>query len=138
MEKWIDKYSNIIPKDNYTVRLVNGEENGLTINLIGSENEIIIEFGLVKAIRMLDEGIVLRWLYSDRQIEKYKTEKFESVIYIMEEGEFSSFIEKISGEYWDTFNVIHYLIITLNYNIEVISETEPTITIVQNSIGEHR
>ena len=58
MEKWKEVFVGIIPKAVYQVQLINGEKQGLTIKLSSSQTCVMINFGMVQAVRMLDEGIV--------------------------------------------------------------------------------
>lgn len=97
---WKEIFKDIIPKDNYQTQLINGEEKGLIVELIGNVHKVIINFGLVRALRMLEEGIVQKGVYSDDEISKYKAE------------------EK------------HYVIITQNYNIDIMTEYIPSIEVL--------
>ena len=40
-----------------------------------------MKFGEVKAVRMIDEGIVQTDIYSENEVQKYKKEKFKNMIY---------------------------------------------------------
>ena len=97
MEKWEEIYKGKIPKDKYKVQITNSEERGLIIELRGIQYQAIIKFGAVQAIRMLDEGIVQDGMYSDKEIEKYRKQDFENVIYELTDGEFEKTIRKISA-----------------------------------------
>ena len=129
MEKWTEIFEGAIPTDNYQIQLINGEENGLTIELSGQKQKVVIKFGVVKAVRMLDEGIVQNNLYSQNEIERLGATGFKNVIYEITDGEFGKQIENISEGMWDTFVARHYIVITQNYNIDVITEWEPEILI---------
>ena len=109
MEKWKEVFVGIIPKAVYQVQLINGEKQGLTIKLSSSQTCVMINFGMVQAVRMLDEGIVQSNLYS--------------------ENEFSEQINQISDGYGEALNLKHYVVITQNYNIDIVTEWEPTIEI---------
>ena len=39
-------------------------------------------------------------------------------------------IQNISDEYWETLDAKHYVVITQNYNIDIITEWEPEINIL--------
>lgn len=52
------------------------------------------------------------------------------MIYEVVEGEFSKQIENIADGYWEVLDAKHYVIITQNYNIDIITEWEPEIRIV--------
>ena len=80
MEKWKEVFIGTIPKAVYQVQLINGEKQGLTIKLLSSQTCVMINFGMVQAVRMLDEGIVQSNLYSENEIRKYKDNDFQNII----------------------------------------------------------
>ena len=129
MEKWKEVFGGIIPKAVYQVQLINGEKQGLTIKLSSSQTSVMINFGMVQAVRMLDEGIVQSNLYSENEIRKYKDNDFRNIIYEVQDGEFSEQINQISDGYGEALNLKHYVVITQNYNIDIVTEWEPTIEI---------
>ena len=129
MEKWKEVFGGIIPKAVYQVQLINGEKQGLTIKLSSSQTCVMINFGMVQAVRMLDEGIVQSNLYSENEIRKYKDNDFRNIIYEVQDGEFSKQINKISDGYGEALNLKHYIVITHNYNIDIATEWKPTIEI---------
>ena len=129
MEKWKEVFGGIIPKAVYQVQLINGEKQGLTIKLSCSQTCVMINFGMVQAVRMLDEGIVQSNLYSENEIRKYKDNDFRNIIYEVQDGEFSEQINQISDGYGEALNLKHYVVITQNYNIDIVTEWEPTIEI---------
>jgi len=129
VEKWTEIFEDVIPLDNYQTQLSNGDEKGLIIELVGQKHSVVIKFGAVKAVRMLDEGIVQNNLYSQNEIERLSVTRFKNVIYEITDGEFSKQIENISEGMWDTFVARHYIVITQNYNIDIITEWEPEILI---------
>ena len=88
MEKWKEIYKGNIPKDNYKVQVTNSEESGLIIELKGIKYQVTIKFGVVQAIRILDEGIVQDGVYSNKEIEQYRENHFENIIYKLTDGEF--------------------------------------------------
>ncbi|MBC1488049.1 hypothetical protein HCJ52_04910 [Listeria sp. FSL L7-1485] len=133
MEIWKDTFIKQIPKDEYTIDLNNGEEEGLKIVLNGENDghKVLLDFGAVSSYRLLDEGIVLNEnLFNQDEVEKYKKDNFQSTIYKIENGEFSKFINGISNDMFDVYDMKHFMIITLNYVIEVVSSFEPTIEIL--------
>ena len=83
----------------------------------------------IQAVRMLDEGIVQSNLYSENEIRKYKDNDFRNIIYEVQDGEFSEQINQISDGYGEALNLKHYVVITQNYNIDIVTEWEPTIEI---------
>lgn len=115
------------------MQLINGEEQGLIIELSSASARVMIKFGVVHAVRMLDEGIVQRDLYSDSEIKSYKEDGFSNVIYEVQEGEFGKQINQIVDGYGEYLNLRHYVVITQNYNVDIITECEPTVEILQGS-----
>ncbi len=127
MEKWKEIYKGNIPKDNYKVQVTNSEESGLIIELKGIKYQVTIKFGVVQAIRILDEGIVQDGVYSNKEIEQYRENHFENIIYKLTDGEFEKTIRKISAGITDFLETKHYVIISQNFNIDVISDWEPEL-----------
>ena len=129
-EHWKEMFKGMIQEDSYEVKLINGEATGLIIEFHGKHNAFCVKFGVVSAVRMLDEGIVQADLYSENEVKKYKNEKFKNVIYEVAAGRFKEEIKNIADGYLDVLGVKHYVIITMNYNIDIISEWEPEIEIL--------
>ena len=130
MENWNEIFAGIIPQDNYQTQITNGEDKGLVLELKSNNNHVVLNFGVVQAIRMLDEGIVQKELYSYNELEKFKKDGFKNVVYEVTGGEFAKQIQNISDGYLETLNAKHYVVITQNYNIDIITEWEPEINIV--------
>lgn len=130
MEKWIEVFKNIIPNNKYSMRLSFGEENGLLI-ILNSKNKfnVKIDFGVIKAFRVWDEGVVINGVFSEFEISKFKQNTFSNVIYKIENGTFKKEILETLGEYSDFINLDHYIIITINYIVEVITEWTPEIKV---------
>ncbi len=64
---------------------------------------VMIKFAMVQVVWMPDEGIVHSNHYSDNEI---------------------------SNGYGEVLNLRHYVVINQNYNIDIVSEWEPTIEIL--------
>lgn len=131
MEQWEEIYKSTIPVGKYETLVKNGEESGLFIKLESIEYVISISFGVVSAFRVLDEGMVLEGLFDEDEISKYKRNNFSNTIYKIQGGEFSNFIKKTSNELYDYLDLKHYIIITMNYVIEIISKWEPSLEILK-------
>lgn len=131
MERWKEIFVDKIPKGIYQIQMQNGESRGLIITLSNDYVRVIIRFGLVQAVRMLDEGIVQNNLYSDIEIEKYKKDNFKNVIYEVQNGNFMEQINEISAGYGEILNLKHYILVTQNYNVDIVTEWEPSIEIKQ-------
>jgi len=131
MEQWEEVLKGMIPEGKYQVLLENGEEGGLSVRLKNTDNLVYINFGVVSALRMLDEGIVLNGLFDDSQIQKYKEKDFANIIYKIENGEFSKFAKSIGDDLYEYLDLKHFVIVTLNYIIEVITRWDPQINVVR-------
>ena len=129
MEIWEKVFEEKIPKENYEMLLQNGEKDGLVITLSSVRHKVRIDFGAVSAVRMLDEGIVLNDFFDDRQTEEFQKHGFGNTIYQIIDGEFDKFVRKIGGDLYDCLRFKHYMIISLNFIVEVITEWEPDIAI---------
>lgn len=132
MELWRKVFEGQIPKENYEMLLQNGEKSGLVITLSSTKYNVFINFGMVSAVRILDEGIALNDLFDDEQIKDYRKVQFDNTIYQIIDGEFDGFVRKIGGELYDYLNFKHYIVISLNFIIEIITEWEPDIKIIEN------
>ena len=130
MEIWQAVFPDIIPKDNYQTQLSNGRFQGLILELKGRFHCVDLKFGIVQAIRILDEGIVQNDLYSCSSLSNLKSEGFKDIIYEVIDGEFGKQIQNISCGYYDALEERHYVIITNDYNIDVVTEWQPEITIL--------
>ena len=130
MENWHEVFTGQIPKELYQMQLINGEKQGLTIELSSANVCVMIKFGVVQAVRMLDGGIVQKDLYSDTEIKRYKEDGFSNVIYEVQEGEFGKQINQIADGYGEYLNLRHYVVITQNYNVDIITEWEPTVEVL--------
>ena len=131
MEKWVEIYKGVIPPGRYTTEARCGEKEGVVIFLESKENSVKLDFGALSAIRILDEGVVLQEIFNKSEFERYDENEFSNTIYKLDEGDFGKFIKKLSGEtVYDFLEYGHYLIITLNYYIEVVSRWEPDIEVI--------
>ena len=129
MEEWKEVFKGIIPTGDYQTQIINGEDKGLVIKLISSNNHIVLKFGMICAMRVLDEGIVQKEIYPEHIIKMLKKDDFKNVIYEVYDGGFLIEIKNMSDGYLEILNVKHYVIITQNYNIDIITEWEPEIRV---------
>ena len=129
MERWKEVFVGKIPKAIYQMQLINGEKQGLTIELLSNHTCVKLQFGVVLAVRMLDEGIVQNNIYCDNEIQKFKDTNFQNVIYEVQDGELAKQIAQISEGYEAVLDLKHYVVITQNYNVDIITEWEPTLVI---------
>lgn len=129
MEQWQEVYERKIPKNQYEMLLQNGEKDGLIIKLVSPQCNVLLNFGVVSAFRVLDEGVALNGLFADEQIDKFRDTGFSNVIYQITEGDFEGFIQQISGGLYEYFSLKHYVVISENYIVEIITEWEPDIQV---------
>lgn len=132
-EQWEEVFPHRIPADVYSTRLINGEEQGLQIELLGSKHIVHLKFGVVKAIRMFEEGMAIDGPYSQKETQRYKENQFQNVIYQVKNGEFGRFADTIAGGFAQVMEWKHYLVITQNYNMEILTEAEPDIEVEQQN-----
>ena len=52
-------------------------------------------------------------------------------IYKIQNGDFDKFVKQIGNELYEYLDLKHYIIVTINYVIEVITEWEPRIKVVE-------
>lgn len=132
MEKWAEVFAGQIPKGNYEMLLQNGEKEGLKITLSSPAHKVILAFGAVSAVSMLDEGIALNDLFDNEQIETFRGREFDNTIYQMTDGELDRFVQKAAGELYNHLDLKHYVIISMNYIVEVITQWGPDIYVSNN------
>ena len=134
-ESWVDIFPGVIPHQRYDVQLEMGEENGLIVNLLSSQFHVKIDFGLVRATNILDEGIELNESQSDEDdnsLHYFREEGFPSTIYQILDGAYLRYVKDILGEsLFSFYDLRQYSIITRNFVIMVITQEAPTITVHQ-------
>ena len=134
IEIWKEVFKNKIPKDQYEVLLESGEKTGLIIKLSSENYKILIDFGIVLGFRVLDEGIILNDSSNFEQVQSLKKHGFDNIIYEIINGEFLRFIKQIGGNLCDYVELKHYIIITINYVIEIVTQWKPDIEVMKLDI----
>ena len=137
MEKWTEVFKEVIPIGNYQVSLNNGETKGLYIELESFTYKVAINFGDSSAVRMIEEGTLLNnGPYSEQELLKYKPNNFSNTIYRVEDGQFGNYIKDKCRDVYEYLDYKHYLIITLNYCIDIVTQWEPEIEVklIQNKM----
>ena len=128
-EIWQDPFQGIIPRNNYSVQLSDGEESGLVVTLKSEHTTVTIFFGVVRAHQMVDEGVLLHGPDSE-QFAALRAENFPSTIYEIENGDFGCYIRAQMGQdLYDFLDCREYSIVTRNYLISVITTHPPEITV---------
>ena len=85
MEVWKEYHKGEIPKGKYKAKFVFGEA-GLVVELASRDNRIVLDFGIVSAIRTFDRNILDADIYDN--IEELRKDKFSNVIYEVENGNY--------------------------------------------------
>lgn len=133
MEVWKEVNKNDIPFEKYQVLVQSGEENGLNIKLESDNHIVNIFFGAGTSLRMLEEGIVPSNLFAGETFLRFKEENFKNVIYKIDNGQFGNFAKEVSPALYSILDKKHYIVINMNYIIEVITDWEPKFEIVKKN-----
>ena len=123
MEKWIDVYEGVIPKDNYIIEINWGRK--VIANLIGNAYNIKIEFEGEPIIHCMDESDMLGEGYNEKEIERLKKCRYKNTIYKINNGEYKRYVQKHIG---NTEKYDSYIIVTENYFIEIMTNSKIIIT----------
>ena len=131
MESWKEYQKGIIPNDKYLGRVVYQEGMKPVIELdplsIKDITSINIEFNQVYSIRVFEEHSAV-WKIFEESL-KFDDNHYENVIYEIENGDYTSDIRKFAGEKLCGITVKQYVVFTLNYYFEIVTDSEPTIQI---------
>ena len=131
-EFWQDCFRGRIPKENYDMKLVQGEQQGLVIHLYGPHRSVTLDFGIVQAINILDEGIQLHdppGVTFVNQAELHRS-GFPDTLYQVENGAYAAYLKScMSTDLYEAMNLRQFNLVTLNYVVEIICAAEPSITV---------
>ena len=128
-EIWQDTFQGIVPRNNYSVQLSDGEESGLVVTLKSEQTTVTIFFGVVQAHQMVDEGVMLHGQDLE-QFNALRAENFPSTIYEIENGDFGCYIRAQMGQdLYDFLDCREYIIVTRNYLISVVTTHPPEIAV---------
>ena len=131
-EIWHDSFHGQIPKDNYEMQLIQGEQQGLVIHLYGSAHHVTISFGNVQAVNILDEGVQLNdppGVTFVNQSELHRA-GFPDTLYQVENGAYAAYVKAcMSTDLYEAMNLRQYTLVTRNYVVEIICAVEPSITV---------
>lgn len=131
IEQWQEVFKSQIPKDQYAVMLQHSESQGLILNLQSQKYQVVIDFGVVSAFRVVDEGMILNDVAQDKTMLSYRETKFKNVIYRITGGDFSEYIRHIGGNLYDLLELKHYLVVSENYVFDVITAWEPELEVTE-------
>ena len=104
MEKWYIVNHGFIPKGRYYTKLEHGESRGLIIYL---EDD--------------DEGNVFFSPYDKKEDAFYQKRHYEDILYRIENSAYQKFIFQRTQPLYQQEELYHYLIVTLDYFIDVIT-----------------
>ena len=131
-EFWQDSFHGQIPKEAYEMQLLHGEQQALLIQLYGSTHHVTLNFGIVQALNILDEGVLLNdppGVTFVNQAELHRS-GFPDTLYLVENGTYAAYINAcMSTDLYETMNLRQYNLVTRNYVVEIISAAEPIITV---------
>jgi len=131
-EVWHSPFGGLIPKDDYEMRLIQGEEKGLIIHLYGRNYHVTLDFGIAQAVNILDEGVQLTpppGVCFQNQQELHQA-GFPDTLYHVENGAYAAFIQAfMTRELYEAMKLKQFNLVTLNYVVEIICCGEPAITV---------
>lgn len=116
------------------MRLIQGEENGLVIHLHGLHHHVTLDFGIVQAISILDEGVQLAPPpdVTFQNLTELRRTGFPDSLYLVENGAYAAYIQEcMSRDLYEAMNLHQYSLVTLNYVVEIIYSAEPVITVTE-------
>lgn len=134
-EFWQDCFRGRIPRENYEMQLIQGEQQGLMIYLYGSFHHVTLDFGNVQAINILDEGVLLNdppGVTFVNQAELHRA-GFPDTLYQVENGAYAAYVKACMGtNLYEATNLRQYTLVTRNYVVEIICAAEPSIAITHS------
>ena len=101
------------------------ELDPLSIKDITSIN---IAFNQVYSIRVFEEHSAV-WKIFEESL-KFDDNHYENVIYEIENGDYTNDIKNAAGENLYGITIKQYVVFTLNYYFEIVTDSEPTIKII--------
>ena len=132
MESWKEYQKGIRPNDKYLGRVVYQEGMKPVIELdplsIKDITSINIEFNQVYSIRVFEEHSAV-WKIFEESL-KFDDNHYENVIYEIENGDYTNDIKNAAGENLYGITIKQYVVFTLNYYFEIVTDSEPTIKII--------
>ena len=131
-EIWHSPFRGVIPKDDYEMRLIQGEEQGLVIHLYGQHCHVTLDFGIAQAVNILDEGVQLApppGVCFQNQQELHQA-GFPDTLYHVENGAYAAYIQAcMTRELYEAMKLQQFNLVTRNYVVEIICIGEPAITV---------
>ena len=81
------------------------------------------------SVRVFEEGMALNKIFED--IMKFKPDRRKNVIYEVEDGDYAKEVRKIVGKKLIGTKIYQYVIMTENYFFEIVTASEPVITMME-------
>ena len=132
-EIWHDSFHGQIPKEAYEMQLLQSDQQGLLIHLYGPHHTVTLDFGIVQAVNILDEGVQLHdppGVTFGNQAELHRA-GFPDTLYQVENGAYAAYIKAcMSTDLYEATNLRQYNLVTRNHVVEIISAAEPSITVM--------
>ncbi len=129
-EKWIEYLSDVIPSGKYEVIKILQDCNGTIINLDSKERQLIVKFNFVDALRICDEGRRIVTYNEIIDIQKYRENFYGNPLYEVKNSSFCEWLIFESSGF--CVDVKHYVILTINHIIDIITSETPEILIFDN------
>ncbi len=132
-EEWVDQFANKIPSGNYSIQLELSDENGLLVHLYSKSFHVLLDFGLVRGVNVLEEGVQLNYLPNCRCDEDILPQSgFQSVVYLIRNGRYAQYIKLYMGEVlFEALRLTQFNVVTQNHVVMIVSPDEPIITITE-------
>ena len=134
-EFWQDCFRDQIPRENYEMQLIQGEQQGLVIQLYGSLHHVTLNFGNAQAVNILDEGVQLHDLPGVTLVNQAELQHagYSDTLYQVENGAYAAYTKACMGtDLYEAMNLRQYTLVTRNYAVEIICAAEPNITVTHS------
>ena len=130
MEKWNEYRKGIIPKDQYAGKISYKEGMKPVIDLQSwyrgeNTNYVKIEFNQALSVRVFEEHSAFCDVFDES--EPFWKDHCSNVIYEVENGDYVNDLKKAARGKLDKVRIYHYVIFTLNYYYEIVTDSEPVI-----------
>jgi len=131
MEQWSEINKGMIPAGEYLMRLQYGDYSNLVVILDNDSFEITLNFRGDISFHCVDESKWFLLPYDKEAYDYYWERNFDNIIYRIYNGKYQAFTKKYAGQVFNEEELVHYIIITMNYYLEVITPT-PIDVMVKN------
>ena len=130
-EEWIDQFVGEIPFAKYVAQFEISDESGLLVRLKSDTYQVLLDFGFVYGINILDEGVQLNDppnCNSDDDI--MPPSNFASILYLVRNGRYLQYVKRCMGDLlFDSLQLQQFNVVTQNYNVMIVCHDNPIISI---------